>query len=81
MDRRRLFPFEGNRKHNPTPNQGDSRLVHQRKYSDCACELGVPIPGAGAVSGTFMAGVEAGQTVEWMQGEDLITHLGLEYHD
>jgi hypothetical protein len=33
-------------------------------------------PGVGAVATTFIAGVEAVR-----RGEDLITHLGLEYYD
>ena len=40
-------------------------------------KLGVLIPGMGAVTTTFVAGLEA----VMMSGETLITHLGLEYYD
>lgn len=55
-------------------------------------KLGVLIPGMGAVTTTFIAGLEAVKrglaqlmklknTLRWMRGETLITHLGLEYYD
>ncbi|MBI1788648.1 MAG: hypothetical protein HYR60_13995 [Acidobacteria bacterium] len=40
------------------------------KIAPAEGKLGVLIPGLGAVA-----------TLRWMQGEDLITHLGLEYYD